>query len=161
VAFESIRFSLVAGLAPTGLVGAGCQQEFLNVRLHQMESHIPIKLLASLVQHEARTAFDSHLVGVLVVPSQACKGGATVNAGFNGADVGAKPLGDLALCIPMGNVPTISKKRAANAPHHLLEYARCGLTACNSGLALPLLDRCHEQMRLAEVDGRVFNQISG
>ena len=38
-----------AGSTPTGFVGAGRPQEFLNVRLYQVEPNIPVKLLASLI----------------------------------------------------------------------------------------------------------------
>ena len=61
---------------------------------------------ASGAPREAQATFDSHLVGVSVVPSQASECGVTVNAFFNGVDIGAKRLGDLALCIPTRNVPT-------------------------------------------------------
>jgi hypothetical protein len=46
---RTIPFSLMTGLAPTGLVSAGRPQEFVNVRLHQTESNIPVKLLAPFV----------------------------------------------------------------------------------------------------------------
>jgi hypothetical protein len=66
---ESDSILAFTGLTPTGFVGARCPQEFLNVRLDQVEPDISAKLLAPLVQHETRTAFYSHLLGILVVRS--------------------------------------------------------------------------------------------
>src|SRR5208337_1976075 len=95
---------------------------------------------------KARTAFDPHLVCVLVVRSQAGECAATVNEFLNGADIGAEAPGYLALDIPARNVPTIPEERAAEGPHHLVETAWCRLDSGRPGFVVPLLKCLHEQM---------------
>ena len=46
---DSTPFNARGGSAPTGFVGPGDPQEFLNVRLQQAEPNVPVKLLAPLV----------------------------------------------------------------------------------------------------------------
>jgi len=77
------------GSAPTGVLCLRCPQELLNIRFDQAKSAIPVELLASLIQHEARTAFYSQLVSILVVRVQTGECGTVVNALFDKADIGA------------------------------------------------------------------------
>ena len=53
--------------APAGVVCAGRAKQLLDVRVDQTEADISVKLLPPLIEHKARTAFDPHLVGILVV----------------------------------------------------------------------------------------------
>src|SRR5262245_41361821 len=64
--------------APAGLIRAGRAQQLLDVRLDQAEADVSVKLLTPLVGHEARTPFDSHSVGILVVRGQTGEGDAAV-----------------------------------------------------------------------------------
>jgi hypothetical protein len=44
-----VRVARQTASTPTGFVGAGLAEKLLNVCLHQVESNIPVKLLAPLV----------------------------------------------------------------------------------------------------------------
>src|SRR5665647_2839898 len=56
------RRTSACGLLRSGVDG-------LNVRLDDSEANVSVQLLAPLIQYETWTAFDAHLVGVLVVCS--------------------------------------------------------------------------------------------
>ena len=122
------RVSLLMGtpankdmLAQAGLLAPGCPQQFLNVCFDDPEADIPVELLTPLIQDEAWTAFDAHLVGVLVVVSQSGKCGPIVNAFFNRAYIHAESFGQVALNVPTGDVAAISEKCTTEGPHHLIE----------------------------------------
>ena len=73
----------------------------------------------------------------------------------------AAGLGYLALDIPARNIPTISEERTAEGPHHPIENTRRGLVSRHARFCshcwIAFMNRCG----LAEVGGRVFDQISG
>jgi hypothetical protein len=138
---------------PTSFVGTRCAQEFLNVRLHQAEPDISVKLLTPVIQNEAGTAFDAHLVCALVVRSQIGECATAVNVLFNGSDIHAVGFGYLTLNIPARNVPTIAKKRTAERPKYIIEMASGRIGSHNFGFVFPLLDRFHEEMRACRSRG--------
>jgi hypothetical protein len=119
----------------------------LNVRLDQVKPDISVKLLAPLIQHEAWTAFYSHLVSILLVGSQAGECGTIVNALFDSDYIDAKGFRYLTLNIPARNVPTVSEKRTAKRPKDLIEYAAGRMGSGHARLVIPLLHCFHEQMR--------------
>ena len=138
-----IGYSLKAS-TPAGVVSFGHAQKFLNIRLNQTKPDISVKLLAPLVQHEARTAFYPHLVCVLVVPRQLGKRVTIVNASLDSDDIDATGFCYLTLNVPSRNVPTVAEKRTAEIPQHLIKNAPHVGSACPLRIGAPLLDRFHE-----------------
>src|SRR5271170_4280443 len=104
------------GLGPAGVVGARRVDETLYVRLDEAKPDISVELLPALIKHQAGAAFDPHLVGVLIIRGQGGKGGAAVNAVFNGTNIDAEIRRYLALHVPTGNVATIFEERATERP---------------------------------------------
>ena len=129
---------------PAGFVSSRHAQKFLNIRLNQAEPDISVELLAPLVQHEARTAFYPHLVCVLVVSSQPGERVTIVNALLDSDDIDAMGFCYLTLNVPSRNVPTVSEKRTAEVPQHLIENTLHIGSLCHLRLGVPLLDRFHE-----------------
>ena len=78
----------------------------------QSEADVSVKLLSSLVEHEARTAFDPHLVGILVVGGQPGERDASVYKLLDRANIDAEAFADLTSHIPARNVPTIPEEGA-------------------------------------------------
>ena len=101
------RFALAPLSTPAGLVGGRRAQKLLDVGLDQAESDIAVKLLAPFIENKARAALNSHFVGSLVIRRQTGERDTTVDASFNGGDIGAERFGNLALGIPASNVPTV------------------------------------------------------
>src|SRR5664280_1131591 len=131
---------------PAGFISARRPQKFLNIRLNQAKPDISVELLAPLVQHEARTAFNPHLVSVLVVRSQPRECVTIVNALLDSYDIDAMGFCYLTLNVSARNVPAVSEKRTAEIPQYLIENAPRIRRSCHSINVVPLLDCFHEQM---------------
>ena len=92
----------------------------------QSEADVSVKLLSSLVEHEARTAFDPHLVGILVVGGQPGERDAKANKLLDRANIDAEAFADLTSHIPARNVPTIPEKRATGDPMMRVQRSASG-----------------------------------
>ena len=88
-----------------------------------MKSDVPVKLLAPLIEDEARTTLDPHLVCVLIVGGEEGKCCAGVNVPFNYGEIHAERLCDFTLNIPSGDISAVSKECNADCVKHSCEHA--------------------------------------
>jgi len=128
-------------LTPTGFILTRRPEEFLNVRFDQTEPYVSIKLLTAVVQNEARAAFYSHRVGVLIVRGKTGECTSIVDVSFNSGDVDADGTGYLTLDVPACNVPAVPKKSTAECPEGLFGNA-CRRTSAEAlEVRLPIAGR--------------------
>ena len=94
----------------------------MNIRINQVEPDVPIEFLAPFVEDKARTSFDPHLFGVLIVCSETGKSGARVDALLDRGEINAKGFGHMALDIPTTDVAAVAEKRRAECAQYLAEH---------------------------------------
>ena len=107
----------------------------MHVGLDQPETDIAVKLLTTLIQHQAWAAFDVHLLRFLIIGGERGKCPARLNALFDGANIDAKLGRNFTLHIETGNVAALFEKGAAERPHRPIESAGRLLPRCQIAFA--------------------------